>query len=220
MRLPFTTDQFLDVFAAYNQAIWPAQVVAYVAGLGALSWALAMPSRASAAALGLTLACMWVLMGAGYHIGFFQVINPLALPAGALFILQGGLTAGVALRGGFQLSTGRTGWKTLGLVLAACGTVIYPLLGSALGHVYPRAPVFGVAPCPTTIFTLGIFLLAARPLPRWLFIVPVLWSLVGASAAFLLGVREDLMLPLAGAAGVIAAVARGRRPGTPEASTS
>ena len=31
--LPFTREQFLGVFADYNTAVWPAQVVAYVLGL-------------------------------------------------------------------------------------------------------------------------------------------------------------------------------------------
>ena len=36
MRLPFTVEQFFDVFEAYNRAIWPAQVLAYVLGLAAI----------------------------------------------------------------------------------------------------------------------------------------------------------------------------------------
>jgi len=30
--LPFTIEQFLGVFASYNRAIWPAQVLAYLMG--------------------------------------------------------------------------------------------------------------------------------------------------------------------------------------------
>ena len=33
MSLPFTIEQFLGVFAAYNAAIWPAPIFAYVLGL-------------------------------------------------------------------------------------------------------------------------------------------------------------------------------------------
>ena len=33
MRLPFTTDQFLDVFRAYNDAVWPAQWLLYALGV-------------------------------------------------------------------------------------------------------------------------------------------------------------------------------------------
>jgi hypothetical protein len=55
--LPFTRDQFLAVFAAYNQAVWPAQVVAYVLGIG-LVGLLMRPSRAGDRAIGAGLAAM------------------------------------------------------------------------------------------------------------------------------------------------------------------
>jgi hypothetical protein len=29
MTIPFTVEQFFDIFGTYNTAIWPAQVVAY-----------------------------------------------------------------------------------------------------------------------------------------------------------------------------------------------
>lgn len=78
------------------------------------------------------------------------------------------------------------------------GDLIYPLLGWIAGHGWPRAPLLGVAPCPTTIFTLGILLLAAGRVPVHVLVIPVLWSLVGGSAAWLLGVTEALALPVAG----------------------
>jgi Family of unknown function (DUF6064) len=61
-----------------------------------------------------------------------------------------------------------------------------------------KIPTFGL-PCPTTIFTAGLLLLAA-PHSRTLAIVPIVWSVVGGSAAFLLGVSADYALPVAGAA--------------------
>jgi len=52
---------------------------------------------------------------------------------------------------------------------------------------------------PTMIFTAGLLMLAT---PRsWrLSILPVIWSLIRGSAAFLLGVHADYALPLAGVA--------------------
>lgn len=32
IELPFTIDQFLQVFEVYNRAIWPTQIVAYLLG--------------------------------------------------------------------------------------------------------------------------------------------------------------------------------------------
>lgn len=33
MNIPFSFEQFFSVFGVYNEAIWPAQIVAYVLGL-------------------------------------------------------------------------------------------------------------------------------------------------------------------------------------------
>jgi hypothetical protein len=59
--------------------------------------------------------------------------------------------------------------------------------------------MFGITPCPVTIFTLGLLLLA-RPMYWWLLVIPVLWSLVGGSAAFLLRVPQDWVLLVSGVA--------------------
>jgi hypothetical protein len=211
MALPFTTEDFLQVFQQYNQTIWPAQLVLYAAAVGALAWTILRPSREADLAMGLLLATMWTVMGAGYHLGFFRHINGLAVPAGVLFVLEALAFAVLALRRRLSFAVQRDAWSAVGLVFIAYGMVVYPLLGLAFGHVYPRAPVFGVAPCPTTIFTFGVLLLATRRLPAWLVVVPLLWSLLGASAAFLLGVREDLFLPVAGVLGSIGVWVRGKR---------
>ncbi len=65
MALPFTVDDFLSVFARYNLALWPVQVVVYVAAAAPVAWVLRRPSRAASLTLTALLAFCWVLMGAG-----------------------------------------------------------------------------------------------------------------------------------------------------------
>jgi len=85
-------------------------------------------------------------------------------------------------------------WALMGYAI-----VLYPVLLIWSGHVYPAAPTFGVTPCPLTIFTFGMLLLLQDL--RWsTLVVPLGWSVIGGSAAFLLGVYPDLMLPVAGVA--------------------
>ena len=61
-----------------------------------------------------------------------------------------------------------------------------------------QGPMFGVAPCPTTIFTIGMLLLASGSWVAELSIIPFAWSLVGLAAALQLGIPEDFGLPVAG----------------------
>ncbi|HXV44590.1 MAG TPA: DUF6064 family protein, partial [Anaerolineae bacterium] len=62
---------------------------------------------------------------------------------------------------------------------------------------YPQSPTFGL-PCPTTIFTFGLLLWTDHRFPKYLLVIPVIWSLFGLSAAVQLGVLEDIMLLITG----------------------
>lgn len=201
MRLPFTVEQFLGVFERYNRAIGAAPLFAYA--LGALALALACRGRPRAGRIVLAvLAIFWTFIGAAYHLAFFREVNPAATVFGILFVAQGALFAHAASRAEplvFRL--GASPRHALALAFAAYAMIGYPLLGAALGHSYPRAPVFGVAPCPTTIFTFALLLLAEGAVPVALWAIPLLWSLVGVSAALQLGVREDYGLAVAGVVG-------------------
>jgi hypothetical protein len=75
--------------------------------------------------------------------------------------------------------------------------LVYPLLNHVSGHRYPSTPTFGL-PCPTTIFTLGIFHWSKRPVPWACAAIPMIWVAIGSSAAFLLDVLPDLGLLVAG----------------------
>jgi hypothetical protein len=88
---------------------------------------------------------------------------------------------------------------------------VYPLIGILAGHHYPRTPVFGVAPCPTTIFTFGLLLWASRPVPLLVVVIPFLWSVVAMSAAVNLNVPQDYGLGVAGVLGTLLVVLRNRR---------
>jgi hypothetical protein len=144
------------------------------------------------------LALLWLWMAIAYHVTFFVAINRAAVLFAVLFGAQALLftTSGVWKRS-IQFTPRWNLRGVLGATLMLYALVVYPLLGALLGHRYPEAPTFGL-PCPTTIFTLALLLWADPTLPRTLLVVPLLWSVIGTSAAFTLGVHEDLGLAVAG----------------------
>ena len=203
--LPFTRQDFLDLFATYNDSVWPAQPLAY--GLGAV----AMLALAGGSPLGKRLAlgllgAMWLWTGIAYHWLFFAEINPAAVAFALLFGLQGAafLAAAGAAKPGFDVGDLRSSSTTLGAALVAYAFVVYPLIDLLMGH-WPRMPAFGISPCPVTLFTLGLLLLARPRPPLHLWVIPVLWSLIGGTAAFLLGIVQDWVLLAAGPAALIVA---------------
>ena len=58
--------------------------------------------------------------------------------------------------------------------------------------------MFGIAPCPVTVFTFGLLLLTTEWVPRRLLVIPVVWSVIGGSAAFLLAIPQDWPLLVSG----------------------
>lgn len=193
--LPFTREQFLGVFADYNNAVWPAQLVAYLLGLAMLV-ALRRPSLQSDRVIGAGLGLMWLWTGVAYHAGFFARINPAAPALAALFVVQGLLFVHAALlRRDLRFVAGRGPHTWVGWALIVYAALLYPLLGAA-AHGYPAMPTFGITPCPVTLFTFGTLLVAQGPVPRRLLVIPWLWALIGGSAAFLLSVPQDWPLLL------------------------
>jgi hypothetical protein len=195
LELPFTHDAFLDVFGAYNAAWWPAAVVLWVATAWlAVQW-MRRGRLSGRVAFGL-LAIQWAWSGIVYHAFYFRAINPAALFFAAGFLVQAALFAWLAATSRGHVGGGLT--LRIGLAGALVGyALIYPLLGLAFGLRYPRAPLFAV-PCPTALVTAG-WLLAAEGVPRVVNVLPLLWAVVGSSAAFALGIRADLALVAAAA---------------------
>lgn len=193
--LPFTETQFFELFGRYNEAIWPAQLIAYCIGAAAL-FATLRRSRIFSIIMLISLAALWAWTGVVYHGLFFAEINPAARSFAALFVGQALLLA-ITVFGHPIDFTGRMSvMRGPAWVMIVYALAIYPLLNTALGHDYPNAPTFGLTPCPLVVFTFGILGLSRDRAPWLLFAAPVVWSLIGGSAAFLLRVEPDWALPI------------------------
>jgi hypothetical protein len=197
MQLPFNRSEFLDVFAALNLAIWPFQAIATLVGVLTVSLLFWRPSWADRF-IALALAVMWFVAGIAYHWRYFSAINDLAILFGAFFVGAGFLFAVEgALRGRIRFQA-KSGFRyVLGLVLAGYALVVYPMIGMFLTEPWPETPLFGTAPCPTVIFTFGLLMVAQYPRKWLLAAVPVLWGVIGGSAAFLLDMPQDYGLIVA-----------------------
>jgi hypothetical protein len=196
MRLPFTREQFFGLFVAYNEALWPAAVALWIASaIVALRLSVHRPHDRWTSAL---LVGHWAWSALAYHAALFTRINPAAWFFAALFLGQAALFLhlGVVQRRVSFVPWGNAwaplAWGLIGYSLA------YPAINAIAHLTLLRIPTFGL-PCPTTIFTAGVLMLATSRSWR-LSIVPVIWSAIGGSAAFLLGVHADVALPIAGIA--------------------
>lgn len=203
--MPFTTQQFFQVFTDYNRAIFPVQfVLPLLAIVAVASVSRYAESRDRTAPL--LLGAFWIWSGAVYQILFFSHINPMALLFGALFIVQGLLFIREAVRKDLDLffSPDLRGW--VGAAMIIYTLLFYPLIEIFDGKSLLASPTFGT-PCPLTIFTFGLLTWSRQATPWYLLVIPTIWSLIGTAAAFSFGVVADLALPAAAFVGIAFAVA-------------
>lgn len=206
MRLPFTVEQFYTVFVEYNNAIWPMQILLYLVGFATLPLALRGRATDSRIISGV-LALLWVWAAVTYYFMFFTAISRSGWVIGSI-LLAGGLWIGWvgAIRNEIRFHARRDLRGLVGWLLIVYALIAYPLIGYAVGHRFPAMPTFG-APCPVTIFTVGMLMLTASFVPRSVFVAPVVWGLFGGfSATFQLGVYQDVGLLIAGVIALVAAI--------------
>lgn len=211
MTLPFSHDQFLAVFGAYNVKLWPAVLLLWSATV-VVAWHWVRYGRSNGKIVFGLLAAHWAWSGVAYHWFYFRTINPVAVVFSALFVGQAGVFAALAIRSRANVIPPSGLRGAIGVALVLYG-LAYPFVGFAFGLTYPQLPLFAV-PCPTTLVTAGLLLNIRTP--RLVGLIPVVWSVVGSSAAFVLAMRADLALVVAGLALAIdmaAPAVLGSRPG-------
>lgn len=209
---PDQADSLRMLFAEYNPAVWPGHLAAYAAIAASLWMILRRPGRVANRFTTSVLVTAWLWLGLVFFGQYAAQSDPLlAALYGAVFVYQAYLFIRAGITGDrltFETRNGvagSIGWAALGYAL-----VVYPLLGILLGHGYPESPLFGMAPCPTTIATFGLLLLVRPPLPKHLLIIPAIWAVLAPLAAVGHGYPADLGLFVVGCAAVAAVLLRDR----------
>lgn len=189
--LMFSARTYHRLFELYNTEVWPGHVLAVAAGLALLLVTMQRKPWGPAAA-SLVLAACWLWVAWAFHWQRYSSINTAAPWFAAGFAIEGLLLLIVA--GGLWLARVRLhiahGWDArLGLLLWLFALLVQPWLVLLQGRPLIEAQVFGIAPDPTVVATLG-WLLMLRPaaatgarartpaVVRLLWPVPLLWCLI------------------------------------------
>ncbi|MBI5402714.1 MAG: hypothetical protein HY959_04900 [Ignavibacteriae bacterium] len=193
--MPFSQEQFFEVFVKYNSFVFPFQILLFIAGSFCLSLIL-LKSKSAAKTVSYFLVLLWLWNGIVYHLYFFSEINKAAIAFGVLFILQAAffLIEFVVKKQLFFSYENKFDMIT-GYFLVIFGLVIYPAIGLLLGNDINRTILLGL-PCPTVIYTFGIIVLSRKNYTLYKLIIPVIWAFIGFSAAIKFGVYQDVMLPV------------------------
>lgn len=217
--LMFAPSTYWRLFELHNQAWWPAQPLLLLAGLAwmlGLGRAALRPQRAalwlrSGAA---ALAAIWAFVAGSFLWQRFEPINWAASTYAAGFLVQALGLLTLAAVADLHATTARAR-RRVGLLIVAAALLAYPLLTLAAGKPWTQAEVFGLAPDPTAIATLGFLLqVQARAsavgwLLRALWALALAWCALSAATLLTLGSAQG-WVPLAAAlaAGLACRVSR------------
>jgi hypothetical protein len=196
-----TNEQILAAFESYNLDIWPMQAIAYLLGIAALFFAVKR-TQGSGRITSAILSFLWVWTGIVFCVFYFGPVFALGYGMGVLMVIQGVVFFAGALRPRLSFHFGVNVYSILGLLFIAYAMIGYPLVGHTVGHDYPRSLPFGLVPCPTTVFTFGLFMLSDKKVPKHLLLIPILFTIV-AVVPVSRGVLEDVGLIIAGVVGTV-----------------
>jgi hypothetical protein len=197
----FTLEKFLVTLENYNLDIWPLQIVSYLLGIAAVVLAIKR-TRFSNQAISLILSVYWLWIGIVFCMLYWAKTFNLALMFGIILIIQGLLFLYASIKKSISFSYTGKFQSIMGIALIFYAMIGYQLIGLFIGHTYPNLFAFGLVPCPTMIFTLGILLWTDKKIPKYIIIIPALFSLVGIEAA-IKGIYEDIGLFILGVLAVV-----------------
>jgi hypothetical protein len=198
--LLFSPRTYYRLFELYNAAVWPAQIVTLALGLAILV-SIMRGGSWSGRVVSALLAALWLFVAWAYLLERYDTINWAARYFAIGFVVQAALLAWSGLildrlRFGVGDITGR-----IGLALLLYALVIHPLIAPLTSRPWMQAEIFGLAPDPTAIATLGVLVAVDRP--RWhLLAIPFLWC---ALAGLTLWTMESPEAPIVPVLSVLAA---------------
>jgi hypothetical protein len=182
------------MFELHNTELWPLHILTLAAGLIILliAWRPGSLTRW----LALILAMLWVFVGWSFLWNRYATINWAAVYIAPAFFAEGVLFLVAFLRDALAFDR-RGPARGIGYLLLALALAGYPLLAPLQGRGWASSEVFGIAPDPTVIATLGVLLLARGRLLPVLLPIPPLWCLLSGMTLQTMGEAQAWAPPAA-----------------------
>jgi hypothetical protein len=185
--LLFSPETYFRLFELHNQALWPWQVAAILAGFAMLAVIGQPLALLFAGAAWLLAAWLWLYES-------YATINWAAEWLAAGFALQGLLLWIYAFDRELRPTSGPG--RSVGFMLVICALLLQPLLPWMLGRPWQQGEVFALTPGPTVVATLGLLLALRAP---WLLLVlPLIWCVLDGATLWTMKAPAFWLLPLAG----------------------
>ena len=186
-------------FELQNEGLWPLHIAVLLLGAAILLLAV-RPTPWSGRAIAVALGLVWLWVAWSFLWDRYATINWAIAYVAPVFALQGLLLLFWPLTRG---ASGKAPWL-IGLALYLYALILHPLTALVAGLPIQAAEVFGIAPDPTAIATLGLVSMMPRTRVWPLLAIPVLWCIVSALTLYALAAPQAV-IPLAAAGLAVAA---------------
>ena len=144
------------------------------------------------------LALSWVWVGWAFHSQRYASINFAAGYFAWAFAAQGLLLVWVGVVRGRLTPAQTSSFKfRAGLGIVFFALALGPMIGSLFGRRWTQAEVFGMAPDPTALATLGVLLLANGRSSYALYPIPVAWCLISGATLWAMEAPDFAIMPAA-----------------------
>ena len=192
--LMFSPRTYYRLFELYNREIWPMQLLSLSLGIAVLALLQGRGHWQGRMAAGILAAC-WLWVAMAFHLDRYATINWAARYFAGAFALQALLLLWIGvLRGQLVFERAHPTIRRMGSALVAFAVLVMPFVGLLVGRNWTQGEVFGVAPDPTAIATLGVLVTASGRVLWEVLVIPLLWCAV--SGATLIAMRSaDAPLP-------------------------
>jgi hypothetical protein len=202
--LLFSPRTYYRLFELYNLAIWPAQILALALGLAILALWL-HPVVWQGRAVAAMLAVCWLWVAWAYLFARYDTINWFARYFALGFAVEGALLVWAGLvRNRLVLPPCAEAASRAGLGIFLFALLVQPLIGPLVGRPWTQIELFGVAPDPTVVATLGVLIAVDRP-PWTLLAVPLVWCVISGATLWTMQSPDAWVMPTAGVLAVLLA---------------
>lgn len=164
-----TTETFWNQVGAYNDATLPMQVIMVVVAVILTCLVFIKPSTRVNSSMKTFLAFAFAWNGIVFFLIFAS--SPMGIFIGApLFIVAAILLTVDIFTKKTDFGLPKVKWQKYLMILWVLLAFLYPAIGAALGHCYPKACT-PMMPCPLTVFAIALVAAAIPEVDKKLYIV-------------------------------------------------
>lgn len=198
--LLFSPFSYFRLYELSNESLWPWQVPLLLMAIGC-AWFI---RRANLRSAWLLLATLWAFVAWWFFHLHYGQIYPAAGGFGVLFGIEAALLLLIVFGGQHWFGEpqtdpiGRIGW-----ILFFYALLFHPLSTVLMGRPGSGVELFGIAPDPTALGTLGLLLSRRGWVSGALAAIPLLWLLISSLTHLAMENPYGLIAPLMGCTAVV-----------------